>query len=157
MTATFISNRSGDVTVGVSSEAKQLNSWRVSDYTPEYRQTRSIGKRKLLTPDEIQRLPLNKALIIQRGQKILEVEKYDYTLHPDSKKLIPRKAADHVPQWRAMAEQEEYDYNTDSCGKFKEKAPARPQRQTPCVFLSGETASPGTGQARLPFRSSGRA
>lgn len=58
VTATFISNRSGDVTVGVSSEAKQLNSWRVSDYTPEYRQTRSIGKRKLLTPDEIQRLPL---------------------------------------------------------------------------------------------------
>ena len=55
----------------VSSEAKQLNSWRVSDYTPEYRQTRSIGKRKLLTPDEIQRLPLNKALIILRGQKIL--------------------------------------------------------------------------------------
>ena len=47
VTATFISNRSGDVTVGVSSEAKQLNSWRVSDYTPEYRQTKSIGKRKL--------------------------------------------------------------------------------------------------------------
>ncbi len=49
VTATFISNRSGDVTVGVSSEAKQLNSWRVSDYTPEYRQTKSIGKRKFKT------------------------------------------------------------------------------------------------------------
>ena len=45
VTATFISNRSGDVTVGVSSEAKQLNSWRVSDFTPEYRLTRSIGFR----------------------------------------------------------------------------------------------------------------
>ena len=64
VTATFISNRSGDVTVGVSSEAKQLNSWRVSDYTPEYRQTKSIGKRKLLTPDEILRLPLDTALVI---------------------------------------------------------------------------------------------
>lgn len=121
VTATFISNRSGDVTVGVSSEAKQLNSWRVSDYTPEYRQTRSIGKRKLLTPDEIQRLPLNKALIILRGQKILEVEKYDYTLHPDSKKLIPRKAADHVPRWRAKAEQEEYDYTPTLAENLKKK------------------------------------
>ena len=31
VTATFISNRSGDVTVGFSSEAKQINSSRVSD------------------------------------------------------------------------------------------------------------------------------
>ena len=137
VTATFISNRSGDVTVGVSSEAKQLNSWRVSDYTPEYRQTRSIGKRKLLTPDEIQRLPLNKALIILRGQKILEVEKYDYTLHPDSKKLIPRKAADHVPQWRAMAEQEEYDYTPTLAENLKKKPrPGRSGRRS--VFSSQE-------------------
>ena len=89
VTATFISNRSGDVTVGVSSEAKQLNSWRVSDYTPEYRQTKSIGKRKLLTPDEILRLPLDTALVILRGQKVLKVEKYDYTLHPDTCGFIP--------------------------------------------------------------------
>lgn len=58
VTAEFISSRTGDVTVGVSSEAKQLNSWRVSDYTPEYRQTKSIGKRHLLTPDEIVRLSI---------------------------------------------------------------------------------------------------
>ena len=92
VTATFISNRSGDVTVGVSSEAKQLNSWRVSDYTPEYRQTKSIGKRKLLTPDEILRLPLDTALVILRGQKVLKVEKYDYTLHPDAKKADTKKS-----------------------------------------------------------------
>lgn len=73
VTATFISNRSGDVTVGVSSEAKQLNSWRVSDYTPEYRQTKSIGKRKLLTPDEILRLPLDTALVILRGQNVYSI------------------------------------------------------------------------------------
>ena len=128
VTATFISNRSGDVTVGVSSEAKQLNSWRVSDYTPEYRQTRSIGKRKLLTPDEIQRLPLNKALIILRGQKILEVEKYDYTLHPDSKKLVPRKASEHVPKWRENA-LEEYDFTPALSSSMRKKPrPGRPKR-----------------------------
>lgn len=110
VTAEFISSRTGDVTVGVSSEAKQLNSWRVSDYTPEYRQTRSIGKRKLLTPDEILRLPLDTALIILRGQKVLKVEKYDYTLHPDAKKLVSRKASDHIPKWRENGETAETDF-----------------------------------------------
>lgn len=110
ITARFISDRTGDVTVGVSSEAKQLNSWRVSDYTPEYRQTRSIGKRKLLTPDEILRLPLDTALIILRGQKVLKVEKYDYTLHPDARKLVARKASEHIPKWRENGMDEEHDY-----------------------------------------------
>lgn len=110
VTAEFISSRTGDVTVGVSSEAKQLNSWRVSDYTPEYRQTKSIGKRRLLTPDEILRLPLDTALVILRGQKVLKVEKYDYTLHPDAKKLFSRKASDHIPKWRENGEISENDY-----------------------------------------------
>ena len=98
MTAEFISNRSGDVSIVVSTEAKQLNTWRVSDYTPEYRETHSIGKRKLMTPDEVLRLPLDQALIILRGQKVLKVGKYDYTLHPESKKLSLCRASDHVPQ-----------------------------------------------------------
>lgn len=122
VTATFISNRSGDVTVGVSSEAKQLNSWRVSDYTPEYRQTKSIGKRKLLTPDEILRLPLDTALVILRGQKVLKVEKYDYTLHPDAQKLTPRKASEHIPEWRKNGSSEETDYRPQSSsGSSKRK------------------------------------
>lgn len=110
ITARFISDRTGDITVDVSSEAKQLNSWRVSDYTPEYRQTRSIGKRKLLTPDEILRLPLDTSLIIIRGQKVLKVEKLDYTLHPDYKKLESRKSTDHIPEWRKSGEPSEYFY-----------------------------------------------
>lgn len=122
VTATFISNRSGDVTVGVSSEAKQLNSWRVSDYTPEYRQTKSIGKRKLLTPDEILRLPLDTALIILRGQKVLKVEKYDYTLHPDAKKLTPKKASEHIPEWQKRGISEETDYRPlPASGSVKRK------------------------------------
>ena len=121
VTAEFISSRSGDVTVGVSSEAKQLNTWRVSDYSTEYRKTQSIGKRKLLTPDEILRLPLDTALIILRGQKVLKVQKYDYTLHPDAKKLVTKKAAEHIPKWREEGRTEEYDYLP--------KAPLKPHRQ----------------------------
>lgn len=110
VTAEAISVRSGETSVAVSSEAKQLNSWRVSDYTPEYRQTKSIGKRRLLTPDEILRLPLDTALVILRGQKVLKVEKYDYTLHPDAKKLVTKKASEHVPKWRAEGITGETDY-----------------------------------------------
>ena len=97
LTAKFISDRTGEVTIGVSSTAKQLNTWRVSNYTPEYRETSSIGKRKLLTMDEVLRLPIEKALVILRGQKVLKVDKFDYTLHPEAKKLVPCKASEHMP------------------------------------------------------------
>ena len=97
LTATFISNRTGDVTIGVSSKAKQRNARSIADYTPEYRETSSIGKRKLMTPDEVLRMPLDKALVILRGQKVLKVDKFDYTLHPESKKLVPCKAVEHMP------------------------------------------------------------
>mgnify|MGYP001864003792 CR=1 FL=1 len=110
LTARFISDRSGEVSIAVDSQAKQLNTWRISDYTPEYRQTSSVGKRKLLTPDEVLRLPLDNALVILRGQKVLKVEKFDYTLHPESRKLRPRKAAEHIPEWSRLPTQEEPDF-----------------------------------------------
>ena len=127
MTAEFISNRTGEVSVAVSSEAKQLNTWRVSDYTPEYRETHSIGKRKLMTPDEVLRLPLDQALIILRGQKVLKVGKYDYTLHPESKKLTPSRASDHVPEWRKKPETDEPDF-TNLMKPKKPKKPKNPKK-----------------------------
>ena len=128
MTAEFISNRTGEVSVAVSSQAKQLNTWRVSDYTPEYRETHSIGKRKLMTPDEVLRLPLDEALIILRGQKVLKVGKYDYTLHPESKKLKPSRAGDHVPAWRQLPEAEEPDFSSLMKPKVKPKKPKAPKK-----------------------------
>lgn len=131
MTAEFISNRSGDVSIVVSTEAKQLNTWRVSDYTPEYRETHSIGKRKLMTPDEVLRLPLDQALIILRGQKVLKVGKYDYTLHPESKKLSLCRASDHVPQWRKLPASEEPDFTNLMKPKVKPKKPKAPKKSAP--------------------------
>lgn len=131
MTAEFISNRSGDVSIVVSTEAKQLNTWRVSDYTPEYRETHSIGKRKLMTPDEVLRLPLDQALIILRGQKVLKVGKYDHTLHPESKKLSLCRASDHVPQWRKLPASEEPDFTNLMKPKAKPKKPKAPKKSAP--------------------------
>lgn len=128
MTAEFISNRTGEVSVAVSSQTKQLNTWRVSDYTPEYRETHSIGKRKLMTPDEVLRLPLDEALIILRDQKVLKVGKYDYTLHPESKKLKPSRAGDHVPAWQQLPEAEEPDFSSLMKPKVKPKKPKAPKK-----------------------------
>ena len=57
LTAKYISDRSGEVSVNVQSRAKQLNSMRISNYTPQYRETDGVGRRKLLTMDEVLRLP----------------------------------------------------------------------------------------------------
>ena len=81
LTAEFISSRSGEASVAVTSQAKQLGTWRISNYTPEYRETSGVGRRRLLTMDEVLRLDVDKALVIIRGRNILEVDKFDYSKH----------------------------------------------------------------------------
>ena len=41
----------------------------------------------MLTPDEVLRLPVDEALVILRGHKVLKVHKMDYSLHPAYKQL----------------------------------------------------------------------
>lgn len=105
LTADYISTRTGEASIAVTSKARQLNTWRVSNYTPEYRETSGVGKRRLMTMDEVLRMDIDKALVILRGKNVLEVDKYDYSKHPESKKLRPGKAAAHVPAWRAEKEE----------------------------------------------------
>ena len=106
LTAQFISNRTGEITIGVTSTQKVLSTWQVSNYAPQYRETTSVGRRKLMTMDEIMRMPLDKELVILRGQKVLELEKFDYTLHPDSKKIIKSKATNYIPGWQSKPKDE---------------------------------------------------
>ena len=71
LTAKYISDRAGEVSIAVTSKAKQLGTWRISNYTPEYRETSGVGKRKLLTMDAVLRLPINKyKMSRQNVQKI---------------------------------------------------------------------------------------
>ncbi len=109
LTAKYISDRSGEVSVHVQSKAKMLGTWRISNYTPQYRETSGVGKRKLLTMDEVLRLPINEALIIIRGKKLLKVKKCDYTKHPESKHLIPCKASSYIPEWQKIKSEELVD------------------------------------------------
>ena len=125
LTAKYISDRSGEVSIAVTSKAKQLGTWRVSDYTPEYRETSGVGKRKLLTMDEVLRLPINKALVIIRGRKVLQVDKFDYTNHPEASKLKSCKASEHMPEWTRCERREEMEISVNPAKHEKKKRPVR--------------------------------
>lgn len=72
----------------------------ITNYTPRFRKTNSLGRRPLLTPDEVLRLPPDQVLIFIRGQKVMRAKRFDYSLHPDYKKLKSRKAILHEPDWK---------------------------------------------------------
>ena len=125
LTAEYISQRTGEASIAVTSQARQLGSWRISNYTPEYRETSGVGRRRVLTMDEVLRLDVDRALVIVRGQKVLEVDKYDYSNHPEAKKLRPCKASEHVPAWRRQLN------NMPKVPPAKEKgAPKRPRSKS---------------------------
>lgn len=100
LTASLVSERTGLASVAVSSKSKQLGTWRISNYTPEFRETSGVGKRPVLTQDEVMRLPNDQALIIIRGHKPLKVQKFDYSRHPEAGKLKSCKASKYIPDWR---------------------------------------------------------
>jgi hypothetical protein len=133
LTAKFISDRTGEVTIGVESMSKELAAARMTNYTPSHRETSSIGRRKLLTPDEVLRLPRDDALIIFRGQKVLKVKKFDYTKHPESRKMRECSARDHIPNWRL----EEMGY-------------AKDETQTNSHSNSGTAKAAGTIMGHVP-------
>ena len=129
LTAEFISSRTGLASVSVSSKSKQLGTWRISNYTPEYRETSGVGKRPVLTPDEVLRLPIKQALVIIRGQKVLKVDKMDYSKHPEASKLRSCKASAHIPEWRRL----EQEQPIPSAAQPKPQAPApkKPVKKKP--------------------------
>lgn len=134
LTAQFISDRTGEASISVTSKAKQLGTWRISNYTPEYRETSGVGRRKLMTMDEVLRMNTDKALVIIRGKKVLEVDKYDYSKHPESKKLRSSKAAAHIPAWR------EKPPETACTSLTPAKKPARKKKAAPKASKAAEPA-----------------
>lgn len=127
LTAEFISSRTGEASISVTSKAKQLGTWRISNYTPEYRETSGVGRRKLYTMDEVLRLDLDRALVILRGKNVLEVNKFDYSKHPEAKKLRPSKASSHVPAWQKEKERAKA---TATVQNTEQPAPTPPKRKT---------------------------
>ena len=153
LTAQFISDRTGEASIAVTSKAKQLGTWRISNYTPEYRETSGVGKRKLMTMDEVLRMDVDRALVILRGRNVLEVDKYDYSKHPEAKKLHPSKAASHIPAWQTAPKVEQKEIKPAppkaKAGRPKAKKTTPPKVATPTDITPGEAAAPVADQAKM--------
>lgn len=62
-----------------------------------YRQTEGQGRRRLLTPDEVLRIPNEELLVVIRGHNVLKLKKFDYADHPLAKELTPVSILDYTP------------------------------------------------------------
>ena len=142
LTAEFISERTGLASVSVSSKSKQLGTWRISNYTPEFRETSGVGKRPVLTPDEVLRLPITQALVIIRGQKVLKVDKMDYSKHPEAPKLHSCKASSHIPEWRQMEQEQPAAPVAPPPPPAAPKKPAR-KKPKPSAPVTADVKKPG--------------
>lgn len=109
-TASYYSDRTGEITVSVASIRKSYYTIRATDYVPEYTESSSVGKRQLLLPDEVLRYPLDQGLLIIRGQKVLRFKKMDYMEHPDASKLKMEKVDAHIPEWYQEWEKEKQQF-----------------------------------------------
>ena len=142
LTAEYVSQRTGIASVAVSSTSKALSTLRVSDYTPQYRESSGVGKRPVLTPDEVLRLPVDEALVILRGHKVLKVRKMDYSLHPAYKQLRECKASAHIPAWRkALPETPEVPMaeTSKASPKAQPKRRGRPSKSKSVVSANKES------------------
>ena len=97
VSAQYFSARSGDMTVEVNSTMTTRQSIALAQVIPQYRYTEGIGRRRVLTPDEVLRLPNDELLIIIRGQKVLRAKKFDFTEHPYAKECVKAHIRDYKP------------------------------------------------------------
>ena len=97
VTAEYFSARSGDMSIQINSTMTVRQTIAVAQVIPQYRHTEGQGRRKLLTPDEVLRLPNEEMLCIIRGFNILKLRKLDFTKHPMSGKIIKALISDYHP------------------------------------------------------------
>ena len=98
VTAEHFSARSGDMSVLINSTMTVRQTIAVAQLIPQYRQTEGQGRRRLLTPDEVLRLPNDELLCVIRGYNMLRLKKLDFTRHPMAKELRHISIMDYKPE-----------------------------------------------------------
>ena len=97
VTAEHFSARSGDMSVLINSTMTVRQTIAVAQLIPQYRQTEGQGKRRLLTPDEVLRMPNDELLCVIRGYNLLKLKKLDYTRHGMSREIEHISIMDYSP------------------------------------------------------------
>ncbi len=140
VSAEYFSSRSGDMTVEVNSTMTTRQSIAVAQVIPQYRYSEGLGRRRLLTPDEVLRLPNDELLIIIRGQKVLRARKFDYTGHPYAKDCVKASILDYKSSHSPPLEPEIIPERAAS----KEEKPAKAEEQ--------HTTAPHTAKPPAPTK-----
>lgn len=99
VSAEYFSARSGDMSIEVNSTMTVRRTIAVAQVIPQYRHTEGQGKRRLLTPDEVLRLPNEELLCIIRGCNVLKLKKMDYTKHPMVKQIQKTSIMNYQPTY----------------------------------------------------------
>lgn len=103
LTAEYFSDRIGVSSAEIEGTMRELNTMRITNYTASYRETNSLGRRQLMTPDEILRIKPDEELVFIRGQKVWKAHRFDYSKHTEYKKLRSTKSIYHEPDWKKEA------------------------------------------------------
>ena len=126
VTAEYFSGRSGDMSIEVNSTMTVRKTLAVAQLIPQYRHTEGQGRRRLLTPDEVLRLPNDEMLCVIRGSNILKLKKLDYSLHPLYAQIRKTSAQDYLPSVIAEAEANAVPENQKEKSKKKLYSSAHP-------------------------------
>jgi len=118
--AEYFSMRSGEMTIMVNSTMVNRQTLAVAQMIPQYRDSEGQGKRRLLTKDEVLRLPNEELLIILRGQNVLKANKFDYTNHPYAKKMKRTSIFDYTAKVTPLPEDEPPDHHSTPEDDFPE-------------------------------------
>ena len=86
-TAKWVSDILGTQTVEAVSNVQTYSKSSVLKIAGEYKETKGIGKRQLLSPDEITSLPRDKEILLFSAHHPLLLNKYDYSNHPMSAEM----------------------------------------------------------------------
>ena len=98
VSAQYFSNRCGEMSIEVNTTMTMRRTITIAQIIPQYRHVEGMGRRKLLTPDEVLRIPNEKMLCVVRGCNVLMLDKLDYTRHPYSKMIRQVSVYDYYPE-----------------------------------------------------------
>lgn len=106
MTAEFISESCGEITVRVNNANVPMTPLfsPVLHTTRPYTHNKTSTGRSLMMPDEVRRLPRDKAILLIRGSKPIMLNKIMPEELPAFDELKYCKAIDHIPKWREKEE-----------------------------------------------------
>lgn len=142
VSAEYFSSRSGEMSIEVDSTMTMRKTIAIAQIIPQYRHMEGQGRRKLLTPDEVLRLPNEEMLCVIRGCNILKLNKLDYTKHPTSKSIQKTSVFNYCP--RASPATVERRNGNNEATQENETVPAPSQEQ-----ITPEEVKPKTPKKRL--------